>query len=84
MPQNGPTVICGDNQGAIYFTYNPKVEARSKHIDVRYHYVREFVENEQGSIMYINTDEQVADILTKSLAYQKQSKFSGRLGLVDV
>lgn len=84
LKQQEPTILCCDNHGAIYFTKNPKIESRSKHIDIRYHYVREFVENKNAELYAVPTEEQIADIMTKSLAFQKQSYFSGRLGLIDL
>ena len=61
----GPTVIMEDNQGAIGIAKNPIQHARTKHIDIRYHYVREALQ--QGIIChsYCPTDKQVADLLTK-------------------
>jgi len=38
-----PIPICGDNQGSIFIASNPVTERRSKHIDIRYHYVREVI-----------------------------------------
>ena len=82
LPQQSPTILCCDNHGAIFFTKNPKVERRTKHIDIRHHYVREFVEEGHADLCAVPTEEQVADILTKSLMFQKQSYFSGRLGFI--
>jgi hypothetical protein len=84
IEQKEPTTLCCDNHGAIFFTKNPKIESRSKHIDIRYHYVREFVEQGNAELYAVPTEEQIADIMTKSLAYQKQSYFSGRLGLISL
>lgn len=84
LEQTGPTVLCCDNHGAIFFTKNPKTEKRSKHIDIRYHFIREFVEAGQAELFAVPTEEQVADIMTKSLAQQKHSYFSNKLGLVNV
>jgi hypothetical protein len=38
-----PIPICGDNQGSIFMATNPITEKRSKHIDIRYHYIREVI-----------------------------------------
>ena len=54
--------ISSDNQGAIKLAqYDP----RSKHIDVRYHFLREQVTSERFKVRYVRTEEMVADLLTK-------------------
>jgi hypothetical protein len=78
-----PTPICVDNQGAIFLAVNPAHDKKTKHIDIRYHFVREFIENCQGEIYYIPTEAQVADIMTKPLSFELHNRFSGSLGLVD-
>eukprot|EP00904_Undaria_pinnatifida_P007540 jgi/Undpi1/3916/HiC_scaffold_16.g07284.m1 len=57
-----------DNQGAIALAENPLSSARSKHIDVRFHFVRELLRAEKIDIQFVASEEQHADILTKSLA----------------
>jgi hypothetical protein len=56
-----------DNQLAITLSKNSIFHERSKHIDVRYHYIRECVDEGRIIIDYRVTEEQVADILTKAL-----------------
>jgi hypothetical protein len=62
-----PTLIYGDNQGAITLVKNPEFHARTKHIDVSTYYVRELVEDHKISLAYIQTDKILADMLTKPL-----------------
>jgi hypothetical protein len=78
-----PTPICIDNQGAIFLAVNPAHDKKTKHIDICYHFVREFIENCQSEIYYIPTEAQVADIMTKPLSFELHNCFSGSLGLVD-
>jgi hypothetical protein len=80
---SNPTPICVDNQGAIFLAVNPAHDKRTKHIDIRYHYVREFIEQGHGEIYYIPTNDQVADVMTKPLSFDKHATFSGSLGLTD-
>jgi hypothetical protein len=80
---SNPTPICVDNQGAIFLAVNPAHDKRTKHIDIRYHYVREFIEQGHGKIYYIPTNNQVADVMTKPLSFDKHATFSGSLGLTD-
>ena len=56
-----------DNEGAIALTNNPLSSARTKHIDVRFHFIREVVRSKTISVKYVPTKEQHADILTKVL-----------------
>ena len=56
------------NQGAIALAENPLSSARSKHIDVGFHFVRELLRSQKIDIQDVASEEQHADILTKSLA----------------
>ena len=60
------TVYC-DNQSAIALCKNSVHHARSKHIDIRYHFSREAQERGEIKITYLSTSEMIADMLTKSL-----------------
>ena len=73
--------IAGDNQGAIFIASNPVTEKRSKHIDIRYHYVRELVENKEVELFFIEGAENPADMFTKNLGHIKFLKFRSQLGL---
>ena len=73
--------LCGDNQGAIFLASNPAQESRSKHIDIRYHYIREMVNEGKVKLTFVPTNEQFADILTKNLSYDKFKGFREKLGL---
>jgi hypothetical protein len=74
--------IYGDNQGSIFIGSNPVQESRSKHIDIRYHFIRECVDNRQVELMFIPGEENPADMLTKNLARVKFVKFRSQLGLI--
>lgn len=65
--QDGPTVLFFDNMSAINLSKNPVLHSRSKHIDLRYHYLREMVQQGQIIVDYCNTHNQPADVLTKSV-----------------
>ena len=58
-----------DNAGAISLATNPLSSARTKHIDVRFHFIRELVRSKTISIKYVPTADQHADILTLSLIH---------------
>jgi hypothetical protein len=62
-----PPVLWCDNIGALALASNPVFHARTKHIEVDYHFVREKVLNRDILIKFINTHDQVADVFTKGL-----------------
>jgi Reverse transcriptase (RNA-dependent DNA polymerase) len=62
-----PTVIYGDNQGAMALAKNPIDHQRTKHIDVKYHFTRDKVEEKVVDLRYVSSAEQTADIFTKPL-----------------
>jgi hypothetical protein len=59
--------LLGDNQGSLELARNPGVHGRSKHIDTHYHFVREKVEEKHFELLYVPTQENLADLLTKAL-----------------
>jgi hypothetical protein len=65
--QREPTTIYEDNQGCIALTENPVMHKRTKHIDIRHHFVRERVESGDIVLKYVATQDQLADMLTKPL-----------------
>jgi hypothetical protein len=73
----------GDNQGAIALTKNPHLHERSKHIDICYHFIRDLVEKEKLKIIYIPTEDMIADGLTKPLQRIAFTRFKQQMGIVD-
>ena len=67
--------IYEDNQGAIALTKNPVNRQRSKHIDIKYHFLREVVRNRKVEIHYCPTAKMVADMFTKPATRVKLTKF---------
>ena len=71
------TTIFEDNQSAIALAKNLVHYARTKHIDIRHHYIREKLESGDIRFEYIHTSDMVADMLTKSLpcpAFEKHMR----------
>ena len=64
---DSPPLLHGDNQGAIALATNPVAHRRTKHIDIRHHYLRELVEDKTFQLQYVPTASNLADILTKNL-----------------
>jgi hypothetical protein len=77
------TLILCDNQSCIKMTENHVFHDRSKHIEIRYHYIRDMVQRGALKLQYISTDEQVADVLTKPLSRVKFEYFGDKLGIVQ-
>ena len=65
---DGPTVIKEDNQNCIKMCKSTVMQKRTKHIDVKYHFVRERVKDETVELQYCPTEFMEADFLTKSLS----------------
>ncbi|KAL6054460.1 Cysteine-rich receptor-like protein kinase 25-like protein [Balamuthia mandrillaris] len=81
LPQQGPTELFEDNQTAIKIAENPIIHDRSKHIDVKYHYVRQKVKRKEVKLIYVPSGENIADAMTKSLAGPLLRKHMASFGL---
>ena len=68
VTETGPTLIYEDNQGAISMAKNPVFHKRTKHVQIRYHFLREAVEQGTITLKYCCTDDMLADSFTKALA----------------
>lgn len=77
-----PMQIYSDNNGAISLSKNACVSQRSKHIDVRYHFIREKVENKRIKIGHVCTEQMIADMFTKALSKPKIQSYMSSLGLI--
>jgi hypothetical protein len=78
------TCILCDNQSCIKLSENPVFHDRSKHIEIRYHYIRDMVQKGAVRLQYVATDEQVADVLTKPLSRMKFEYFRDKLDVVPL
>ena len=84
LKQQSPSLIYEDNQGAIELSRNPKFHKRTKHIDIAFHFVREKVCDNIVNIQYCQTDEMLADVMTKGLSKPIFERFRERLGVKEV
>ena len=76
------TVVHYDNQSDIRLSENPVFHDRSKHIDIKYHFLRDCVQRGTIQVEYIQTYEQVVNIFTKALCIHSFVKFRDKLGLL--
>ena len=81
FPIEGPIPLCSDNQAAIFLTINPAVERRTKHINIRHHYIWEQYEEKVIEPYHVAGEENPADLFTKSLPVVKVEKFRSKIGL---
>lgn len=80
--QKKPTVLFCKNQASIILNREPHFRARTKHIQRKYHYVRDdLVAKEEAGIHYVRTDDMFADIFTKDLDHDKHRRFTKAMGL---
>ena len=71
--------LYADNQGAISLSKNPVHHKRTKHIDIRYHFIRSEVQSGIVNIMYVPSASNIADMFTKPVNKVKLEKFIGLL-----
>jgi hypothetical protein len=66
-----PIPLCGDNQGSIFIASNPVQERRTKHIDIRYHFIRQVIANGDVALYFVDGEHNPSDMLTKNLGHIK-------------
>jgi hypothetical protein len=76
-------VIHCDNQRCVKLSENLVFHDKSKHIEIKYHYIRDMVQRKAIHVQYLSTHGQVVDVFTKPLAMTKFEYFRERLGLVE-
>ena len=76
-----PTKLHSNNQGAIALAKSAAYHSRTKHIDIRYHFIRDTIERQVVSLTYCPTEDMVADILTKAVPRQQFEKLRNLMGV---
>ena len=72
-----------DNTSVINLSKNPIQHSRTKHIDIKHHFLRDHVQNDDISLESIDTNNQLADIFTKSLNEERLNFIKHDLGMID-
>lgn len=80
---NGKICLFIDNMSAIRLIKNPEFHQRSKHIDVKFHFIREMYKRGVIDVKHISSDKQIADIFTKAIAKLRFIDLRSKLGLVS-
>jgi hypothetical protein len=81
---DAPVVIYYDNINSILLANNPVYHARTKHIEVYYHFIRKKNLAKEIDLIHVSTKDQVADIFTKALGTNKLRKFRKMFGVLEV
>ncbi|KAM0971828.1 hypothetical protein EV1_019416 [Malus domestica] len=82
--QYGPTLVYCDNVSAIKLLKNPVLHGRSKHIDIRFHFLRDLVKDGVLELAQCSSQEQVADVLTKPLKVDTFLKMRELMGVCKI
>jgi hypothetical protein len=78
------TIIHCDNQSCIRLSEHPVFHERSKHIEIKYYFIQDKVQEGEVKLQYIPTYEQIADILTNPLSRIKFAYFRDKLGILEI
>ncbi len=81
---DAPVVIYCDNISNILLANNLVYHARTNHIEVHYHFIREKVLAKEIDLIHVSTEDQVVDIFTKALGRDKLKKFRKMFGVLEV
>ena len=81
LAQEESIEICVNNKSAIALSKNPVFHDQSKHIDTRYHFIRECIARKEVQIKYVKSQDQAADIFTKPLKQEDFVRFRSLLGV---
>ena len=82
VADDSPSVLNMDNHRAVCLTRGAGDSNKTKHIDIRYHFIRSHVEEKRIKVQHISTDEMIANIFTKNLGRSKHDYFTTGLGIV--
>ena len=79
-----PMIIYCDNKSAINISKNHVIYAKTKHIYVKYHYLREIVQDKEVKLEYVNTKEKIAGIFTKALPKDDHEYLRSKLEVIPL
>jgi hypothetical protein len=79
--QTKPTLLFCDNQSAIKLVRNPQFHQRTKHIDVKFHFIHDLQDERVVDVVYVSTENQLADLFTKGLDGPRFRKLRSDVGV---
>lgn len=82
FPQNDATIIHSDSQGCIALSNSPVAHSHAKHIDIRFHFIRDCIEKKKINLKFVGTKDMLADIFTKALPRESFVNFWEHLGVI--
>ena len=77
------TLSC-DNTSAINLTKNPIQHSKTKHIEIRHHFIRDHIQKRDIEIMFVKTRNQLVDLFTKPLARDRFNKLKTKFGILNM
>jgi hypothetical protein len=80
--QEEPTLIFCDNQPSIKMIKNPGEHAATKHVDIRFLWIKEKIDDKTVKVEYLHTKNQIADILTKGIPRESFNRLRAFMGMV--
>jgi hypothetical protein len=83
VPLEYPITVNVDNIGAVYLSKNATTGSRTKHIDTRYHFVREYIEDGIVKVQFVRSEDNHADIFTKNLNTETFGRHCDAIGMCD-
>ena len=79
-----PVVVYCEKISAIKISKNPVMHTKTKHIAIKYHFLRELVQDKEVILEYVNTKEHILDIFTKTLSKDSFLYLRGKLGVIPL
>jgi Reverse transcriptase (RNA-dependent DNA polymerase)/gag-polypeptide of LTR copia-type/Integrase core domain/GAG-pre-integrase domain len=84
IPITNPPILWCDNIGATFLASNPQFHARTKHIEIDYHFVRERIQDRKLNVRFICSADQIADCFTKPLSLPRFNALRDKLSVIPI
>ena len=79
-----PMILYCDDKSSTNISKNPMMHTKTKHIAIKYHYLRELVQDKEVKMEYVNTKEKIVDIFTKALRKDAHEYLRDKLGVIPL